>query len=121
MVTGKARAVDGQSNHPPRALELDVRNPAGRTPLHYAAVGGHRAVVGLLLDAGTTIDLPDGQGDTALLMAAFHGHEPVVRLLLDRNGTPAGRHAQHAVCANVRPHAMSSRALPNRQRTRTSL
>jgi len=87
ITAGKNRAVDDDVPSPvPRALEVNVPNLAGRIPLHYAAVHGHRAAAKLLLEAGTEVDRPDKQGDTALLMAAFHGHEPMMRLLLDHGG-----------------------------------
>ena len=40
----------------------------------------------LLLEAGATVDLADGQGLTALHVAAGEGHADVVRLLLDEGG-----------------------------------
>ena len=49
-----------------------------------AAVGGHDAIVSILLDRGANIDAVDGFKRTALIWAAKEGHEKVVALLLDR-------------------------------------
>ncbi|KAK3297422.1 uncharacterized protein B0H64DRAFT_473534 [Chaetomium fimeti] len=71
------------------ALLRDGRNPDAkdsyhRTPLSYAAQGGHVDVVELLLAMDRVDpDSADGLGRTPLWWAANGGHEAVVRLLLD--------------------------------------
>ncbi|KAI8663498.1 NACHT-sigma domain-containing protein [Fusarium keratoplasticum] len=65
-------------------INIDARDSDGRTPLSWAAEGGHEAVVRLLLDRGAHTEVPDKESRTPLWRAAEKGHEAVVRLLLDR-------------------------------------
>ena len=54
----------------------------GRTPLSYAAQGGHEAIVQQLLARGADIEAKDRFGQTPLSFAAQGGHEAVVQQLL---------------------------------------
>jgi len=57
----------------------------GGTPLHLAAVGGHREIAALLIDKGASLEeqAQDENGGTALSWAAFAGKLETVQLLLD--------------------------------------
>ena len=57
-------------------------------PLHAAAAGGRVAMVDLLLAAGATPDLPDGNGYTPLHVAAANGLVPAVKALLAKGARP---------------------------------
>jgi len=63
-----------------------------RTPLHYAADGGHPEVVKLLLERGARMDMKDGYGDSAWDIALHYAqrgserHQQVLELL--RPGEP---------------------------------
>ena len=62
--------------------DADVNKP-GWSPLHYAATGGHIAVIQLLLDQHAYIDAASPNGSTPLMMAARYGTSDAVKLLLD--------------------------------------
>ncbi|KAF3219284.1 hypothetical protein TWF106_007125 [Orbilia oligospora] len=61
----------------------DVESSNWRTPLSYAAEGGHEHIVGRLLKAGAEANLEDNYGLTPLSYAVQGGYEAVVRLLLE--------------------------------------
>ena len=64
------------------ALDADV-NKTGWTPLHYAATGGHDAVIRLLLEHYAYIDAESPNQTTPLMMAAMYGSATSVKLLLE--------------------------------------
>lgn len=63
------------------AKDADVNKP-GWTPLHYAASGGHLAVVAYLLDQNAYIDAESPNGTTPLMMAARYGSPEAVKHLI---------------------------------------
>ncbi|KAF2195041.1 hypothetical protein K469DRAFT_543196 [Zopfia rhizophila CBS 207.26] len=68
-------------------LDADSKDSYGRTPLSWAAINSHEAVVKLLLqEDGVDVDSKSNSGQTPLLMAAENGHEAVVKLLLEKDG-----------------------------------
>lgn len=64
------------------AADADVNKP-GWTPLHYAATGGHVAVIEALLEAHAYIDAASPNGSTPLMMAAMYGNLASVQTLID--------------------------------------
>lgn len=75
------------------ALDADVNKP-GWAPLHYAATGGHLAVMRLLLDNDAYIDAASPNGTTPLMMAAMYGTADAVKLLLDAGADPTLKNAK---------------------------
>lgn len=73
--------------------EADV-NKTGWTPLHYAASGGHAALIGLLLEHNAYIDAESPNGSTPLMMAAMYGSEASVKLLLQEGADPKLKNQQ---------------------------
>lgn len=64
------------------ARDADV-NKTGWTALHYAASGGHDAVIQLLLDHYAYIDAESPNQTTPLMMAAMYAGVSTVKLLMD--------------------------------------
>jgi ankyrin repeat protein len=68
------------------ATPPDLRDKDGRTPLHWAAEGGHTEVIRVLLDAGAEVDAQELDryfGRTPLHLAAQGGHTDAIQLLLN--------------------------------------
>ncbi|KIM92537.1 hypothetical protein OIDMADRAFT_139501 [Oidiodendron maius Zn] len=66
-----------------RLLNLGVNSDInGWTPLHDAAVNGHKTVVKLLMrQDGINLDLVDNRGKTALAWAEKYGHADIVHII----------------------------------------
>ena len=67
-------AVDG--------VDVNVRDPEGRTPLHVAAEHGVATVVEALVEAGGDVELRAADGSPQVLAAAIHGHSDALSALL---------------------------------------
>ena len=83
-------ALKGQQDLVTRliARDADVNKP-GWAPLHYAATGGHVAIMKQLLDHYAFIDAQSPNGTTPLMMAAMYGSAEAVQLLLDEGADTA--------------------------------
>ena len=83
-------ALRGQAEWATRLLQMDADvNKTGWAPLHYAATGGHLALVRQLLDKHAYIDAESPNGTTPLMMAAGYGSLATVRLLLEEGADPS--------------------------------
>ena len=68
-------------------FKAELVDESGRTPLSWAAEGGQKAFVQLLIERyGVDINAKDNEGETPLMWAAKEGHVAVVRLLIERGG-----------------------------------
>jgi uncharacterized protein len=63
----------------------------GRTPLHWAAIEGHKEVAELLLASRAEVDARNSLGATPLHVAALNGRIEVARLLLDNQAAVDAR------------------------------
>ena len=70
------------------SYDIDEKDDAGWTPLHWAAFGGHLTIVRFLVDEGATVNAESVNGDAPLDVAAGRGHSEVVRFLADNGGVP---------------------------------
>ncbi len=75
------------------ALDADVNKP-GWAPLHYAATGGHLAVMRVLLESDAYIDAASPNQTTPLMMAAGYGTVDAVILLLEAGADPTLKNLQ---------------------------
>jgi ankyrin repeat protein len=60
-------------------LRRALKDNNGRTPLSWAAEGGDKAAVKVLLENGAELESKDNNGQTPLSWAAERGHEAVVK------------------------------------------
>jgi uncharacterized protein len=74
------------------ARDADV-NKTGWTPLHYAATGGHEAVIRLLLEHYAYVDAESPNQTTPLMMAAMYGNAASVAMLIDAGADMTLRNA----------------------------
>lgn len=63
-------------------IDLDRKNAAGNTALHWAALNGHLAVVQALVRAGADVGVLNGVGQDAVFAAEAGGKEEVAGWLL---------------------------------------
>ena len=66
-----------------RAMIISATDLRGRTPLMWAAVGGDRQIVSLLIQHGATLGTPSKKGRAALIEACHFGWLEVVEEILD--------------------------------------
>jgi ankyrin repeat protein len=71
-----------RGDRPYRGADVAAKDENGWTALHWAAVGGHKDVVELLLNKGADVTAEDTDGLTALDLAEYGGHKEVFTLLL---------------------------------------
>lgn len=93
-------ALKGQQDVVTRLIEreADINKP-GWAPLHYAATGGHVAIMKQLLDKYAFIDAQSPNGTTPLMMAAMYGTTEAVKLLLDEGADPFMKNQQGMTAA----------------------
>ena len=87
-----------------RSHLVNIKNSFGLSPLHYAALGGHREVAKLLLQEGAEINTFNAQGLTPLFLASRDGHEGIVELLSSQQETnleSGDKEAHTPLCISV--------------------
>ena len=78
-----ARLLSGGALHC-GALNVDVFDGDGQTPLHRSALGGNLELVKLLVQFGADVRLANRDGWNALHIAAYGGHDDIVLYLIRR-------------------------------------
>ena len=69
-------------------VDVAARDDAGRTPLHWAADGGHVSIAAALLNMGAEVDAVDDEGQTPLHYAATVELPEMCCLLLESGADP---------------------------------
>ncbi|MBW2412132.1 MAG: ankyrin repeat domain-containing protein [Deltaproteobacteria bacterium] len=95
-------------------VNVDGRDKLGETPLHVAAVMGHKEVSTLLIEGGANVNAEDERGLTPLHAAAWMGHAEIVALLI-ANGADIHAKGDGGVTA------LHTAALAGRQNTASVL
>ncbi|NOZ22718.1 MAG: hypothetical protein GXP25_16695 [Planctomycetes bacterium] len=82
-------ARDGDADAAQRLIlwgaDVNSKTPIPQTPLHWAAMNGHRKIVDILIDHGADINATDENGKTPLFQAVSFGHWDIAQLLIYRN------------------------------------
>ncbi|KAH3890066.1 hypothetical protein DPMN_014135 [Dreissena polymorpha] len=71
-----------------KTLNINITDKNGYTPLHQAAVNGHRDIVEALLKADAEPGLEDNQGCTPVHLASWSGNPEIVMQLLNAGTQP---------------------------------
>jgi len=72
-----------------QGAEINAKDTALRcTPLVFAAVEDHEAIVKILLETGADPDIQNDHGDSALMIAVCWRSEPNVKVLLESHADP---------------------------------
>ena len=61
---------------------LEVKDEVGCSPLHYAALSGHKETVEFLIDNNASVNTSNNSGHTPLHMAAIVGNRKIIDLLI---------------------------------------
>ncbi len=62
---------------------INYRFEDGQTPLHYAAIAGHKSITKYLLENNAQTNVQDSSGATPLHEAVRYGHTEIAKMLLD--------------------------------------
>jgi ankyrin repeat protein len=63
---------------------LEAKDEDGCSPLHYAALSGHKETVEFLIDNNASVNTSDNGGYTPLHGAAMGGHREIIDLLISK-------------------------------------
>jgi len=79
-------------------VEVNARNGAGASVLHYAAYAGHQKLAEWLLKQGADVNLADVDGYRPLHVAVLHRRSDLVRLLADKGADLEARKDDGNTC-----------------------
>ncbi|XP_041365228.1 ankyrin repeat and SAM domain-containing protein 1A-like isoform X2 [Gigantopelta aegis] len=78
-----------------RLANIQCVDSSGETPLHLAALNGHKDFVQILLQNEASTNVTDDKGCTPLHLAAWNGRSDICTLLLQPSASPAQVNAQN--------------------------
>lgn len=90
---GAAAAAEDEEKRKQKQTFLDAPNEYGNTGLHWAALGGHLAVVKLLVEHGASVALANDKNYVPLDLANFGNKFEVVDYFLSQSGRIEGENA----------------------------
>jgi ankyrin repeat protein len=79
-----------------KSVNPNCQDETGSTPLHHAALNGHREAVHVLLDYNASNHIPDNTGSYPLHLAAWKGDLDIARLLIHRGPSKASVNEQNS-------------------------
>jgi ankyrin repeat protein len=82
--------IESVKRHLDAGVDVNAKNKAEMTPLHYASMMGHKEVAGMLITNGADVNAKDKDDFTSFHCAAAFGHKETAELLL-RSITIASR------------------------------
>ena len=74
--------IEAVKQHLDAGTDVNAKDSARWTPLHYAAANGHKEVVELLIARGADVNAKDVNGGTPLHIAAFRDQKETAKLLI---------------------------------------
>ena len=74
--------IEAVKQHLDAGTDVNAKDSARWTPLHYAAANGHKEVVELLIARGADVNAKDVNGGTPLHIASVQGHKETAQLLI---------------------------------------
>ena len=73
--------IEAVKQHLAAGMDVNAKTTAGETPLHYAAIGGHKEIAELLIADGADLNTKDFRGNTPLDYAIIYENKETANLL----------------------------------------
>jgi len=87
LKAGESGNIEAIKQHLAAGADVNAKNKAEMTPLHYASMMGHKEVAGLLITNGADVNAKSqfqNFGETPLHHAAWGSHKEIVELLITK-------------------------------------
>ncbi|KAK7929586.1 hypothetical protein WMY93_005981 [Mugilogobius chulae] len=73
-----------------KRVNVNIQDPDGLSPLHFAALSGNKDLISLLLEAQAAVDIKDNKGMRPLHYAAWQGKTEPMKMLLKAGSSVNG-------------------------------
>lgn len=94
-ILGNKARKSGIQSFISRTINPNYQDELGNTPLHYAALNGHRSSAELLLKYDASTNIPDNNGNYPLHLASWNGHADVTKVLINTGPSRANVNEQN--------------------------